>query len=605
MQLPTLAELNTSRTLVDVFKGYNHNLRIGEGEFYDMKNLSSDSYPVLSPRPKRGIYATPSNPQGMVAKDALCYVDGGDFIINEKRIEDETWKFTVDKDDDGKVIPKTLISMGAYVIIMPDKKYINTKDYSDRGDIEAHVTTSGEVTFSLCKADGTGYGDVPATATPPDNPENMALWIDTSAVPNQLKQYSSTTEMWSAIATTYVKISATGIGKPFSVNDGVTISGVTDDKLADLNASTVIWAKDDDYIVVTGVIDEVEPQKTPICVSRWMPDFDFVVESENRLWGCKYGFAYMGKAYNTVEKTTEDVYSGEVVNEIYACKLGDFKNWNCFMGISTDSYAASVGTDGQFTGAITHLGYPLFFKETCLHKVYGNYPANYQIQTTACRGVQKECERSLAIVNEVLYYKSRSGVCAYDGSLPMEISSALGEVAYFNAVAGSLGNKYYISMMDASEGWHLFVYDTLKGMWHREDETQAVDFCNCRGDLYYIDYADKQIKTVRGTQGVPEDKPIEWEAVTGIIGTDSPDKKYISRMEVRMSLAVGARVSFFSEYDSSGEWEHLFTMDGITLRSFAVPVRPRRCDHLRLRIVGYGDAKIFSICKTVEQGSDV
>lgn len=577
MRYPTLTELPTSREMIDVFKGYNHNLRIGSGEFYDMENLSSDNYPVLSPRSQRGVYASPYAPQGMVAKDSLCYVDGGDFIINGYRV-------SMGLNDK----PKTLISMGAYVIIMPDKKYINTENHSDNGKIEAEVKTTSTVTFSICKVDGTEYGDVPYSATPPTEPKNLDLWIDTSVVPHQLKQYSDTTVMWSTIATTYIKIYATGIGKPFNVNDGVVISGIEDESLQDLNAAMVIWAKGDNYIVVTGILDKVTTQETAITVARRMPTMDFIIESENRLWGCRYGPAL----------------NGEVVNEIYACKLGDFKNWNCFMGISTDSYAASVGTDGQFTGAITHLGYPLFFKETCVHKIYGNYPANYQIQTTACRGVQKGCNKSLSIVNEVLYYKARSGVCAYDGSLPMEISSALGEEIYNNAVAGTLGNKYYISMSDTNGKWHLFVYDTLKNMWHREDNTQAVEFCNCRGDLYFIDYDDNQIKTVKGT-GAKETEAIKWEAVTGIIGTDSPDKKYISRMEVRMSLVVGARVSFYIEYDSSGEWEYLFAMDGIRLRSFAVPIRPQRCDHMRLKIIGNGEAKIYSICKTIEQGSDV
>ena len=576
MRYPTLTELYTSREMIDVFMGYNHNLRIGSGEFYDMTNLSSDNYPILSPRHKRGIYETPNKPQGLVAKDALCYVDGENFFINQYRVP---MQLTIDDK------PKTLISMGAYVIIMPDKKYINTADLSDYGSIEAEFTTTTTVTYELSKVDGAGYESVTTQATPPTDPQNMDMWIDTSETPHQLKQYSTTTDMWSAIATTYIKISATGIGKPFSVNDGVTISG---SDIPDLNASMVIWAKGDDFIVVTGILDQVTTQNTAIKVTRKMPNMDFIIESENRLWGCRYGTSI----------------NGDIVNEIYACKLGDFKNWNCFMGISTDSYAASVGTDGQFTGAITHLGYPLFFKEGYLHKVYGNYPANYQIQTTACRGVQKGCERSLAIVNEVLYYKARSGVCAYDGSLPQEISSALGENAYFNAVAGALGNKYYISMSEADERYHLFVYETQKGMWHREDNTQASAFCNCRGDLYYIDYADNQIKTVKGT-GVAENEPIKWEAVTGILGTDSPDKKYISRIDVRMSLEAGTRVSFFAEYDSSGEWVHLFTMDGVKLRTFAVPIRPKRCDHLRLKIIGTGEAKIFSICKTIEQGSDI
>jgi hypothetical protein len=46
-------------------------------------------------------------------------------------------------------------------------------------------------------------------------------------------------------------------------------------------------------------------------------------------------------------------------------------------------------------------------------------------------------------------------------------------------------------------------------------------------------------------------------------------------------------------------------MEGTTLRTFAIPIRPKRCDHMRLKVVGLGEAKIYSICKTVEQGSDV
>jgi hypothetical protein len=577
MKLSLLNEIPATRDMVDAFGGYNHNLRIGNGEFYDMTNLSSDNYPVLSPRRQRGVYGVPENPQGLVAKDALCYVDGSDFYINEYKIE---LGLTVDDK------PKNLISMGAFVIIMPDKKYVNTADLSDYGDIEATVTTSGSVTFDLCNISGEWLSAAAQPYAP--EPSDSSYWVDTSSAPNVLYQYSSSNAMWQPIPTTYIKISAIGIGKPFAENDSVTISGITAPSLKDLNNTMIVQARGDDYIVVVGILDHSIAQYDAVTVSRQMPNMDFVIESGNRLWGCRYGTAI----------------NGSVVNEIYASKLGDFKNWHCYAGISTDSYAVTVGTDGQFTGAITHLGYPIFFKENCMHKVYGNYPANYQVQTTSCRGVQKGCDRSLAIVNEVLYYKSRSSVCAYDGSLPAEISSAFGDEVYENATAGSLRNKYYISMSDAEGNWHLFVYDTAKGMWHREDDTQATCFCACRGDLYYIDYADKKIKTVKGT-GTLETDPIKWEAVTGVIGTDSPDKKYVSRLDVRLWLAVGARVSFYAEYDSSGAWEHIFTMMGKDLRSFAVPVRTKRCDHLRLKIMGHGDAKIYSICKTVEQGSDV
>ena len=578
MRLPKLRELETSRQMVDVFKGYNHNLRIGDGEFFDMKNMTSDSYPVLSPRNKRGVYASPLNPLGMIAKDSLCYVDGTDFVINQYRVD-------MGLSDE----PKQLISMGAYVIIMPDKKYINTLDTTEFGNIEASFTTNSDVTFSLCTIDGADYENMTVSASEPSNPENMALWIDTSSTPHSLKQYSAASAAWVQVATTYIKISSPGIGAAFQQYDGVDISGILDGKLQDLNASMVLWACEADFIVVVGILDEVTTQAVAegaITIERKMPNMDFVIESENRLWGCRYGVAT----------------NGEVVNEIYASKLGDFKNWNCFMSLSTDSYAASCGTDGQFTGAITHLGYPLFFKENCVHKVYGNYPANFQIQTTACRGVQKGCANSLAIVNETLFYKARSAVCAYDGSLPVEVSYALGNEAYSDAVGGSHGNKYYISMKGTDEAYHLFVYDTAKNMWHKEDDLKVDCFCSCRGELYAISWG--QIVTMLGS-GDQQSDNVEWMVETGEIGISSTDMKYISRLTVRMAMDTGSDVRFYAQYDFSDEWEHLFSMHSTNLRSFSLPIRPKRCDHMKLRIEGEGMAKIYSITKTIEQGSEL
>lgn len=597
MFLPKLNKIATSRDIVDVFKGYNHNLRIGEREFYDMKNLTSSYFPVLAPRGKRGVYEYPEGsgddhtPNGLIAKDALCYVDGTKLYINNKEV-------------DGLVLsdsPKQLVSMGAYIIIMPDKKYVNTKDFTDMGNIEASFpATEGATvtaTYEMCKIDGTIYTDTVKQSSAPENPTNMQLWIDTSSTPHSLKQYSETSKVWNQIATTYVKISAPNIASSFKQYDAVKISGIPTERipqLKDLEGKvSVLWdahhdeeESSNDYIVVIGFIDEVVTHETELHIERRMPVMDFIIESENRLWGCRYG----------------ENANGDVVNEIYASKLGDFKNWNCFMGLSTDSYTASCGTDGQWTGAITHLGYPLFFKENFVHKVYGNYPANFQIQTTACRGVQKGCGKSLAIVNEMLFYKTRGGICAYDGSLPAEISSALGEISYSDAVGGGHNNKYYISMKSSENGnFVLFVYDTSKGMWHKEDEIKVEDFCSCDGELYAI--ANGQIKTLLGS-GKKDSEEVNWMAESGIIGTAKPDKKYISNIIVRMSLKVGTRVMFSIQYDSCGEWETVYTAKGVNLSSFSIPIKPKRCDHFRLRIEGVGDARILSITKTIEQGSD-
>lgn len=577
MKYPTLPVQATSRDTVDVFRGYNRNLRIGDGEFRDMENLTSDFYPVVSPRGVRGVYASPEKPNGLISKDSLCYIDGTYFVMNE---------YPVDLGlSDGE---KQLVSMGAYVIILPDKKWINTLDITQHGDVEASFATSTDVVFSLCTATGDPYRDVVTSDTEPKEPANLALWIDTSSTPHSLKQYSASAGIWVSIATTYVKISAAGIGGVFEQYDGVTISGIVDEKLQSLNGTMTLQAKGEDYIVVTGLLDEATTQlasEGSVKVERKMPYMDYVVEAGNRLWGCRYGISA----------------NGTVVNEIYASKLGDFKNWNCFMGVSTDSWAAQVGTDGPFTGAVTHLGYPLFFKENVLHKVYISDSGAHGIQDTACRGVETGCHRSLAIVNETLYYKARSGICAYDGSLPVEVSQALGTEVYGEATGGAHGNKYYVSMKDRKDAWHLFVLDTLKSMWHREDGLQVSAFCSCRGEMYAI--AGNRILALLGS-GKAAEKRLKWMAQTGEIGLSTPDSKYVLRLNIRMQLDFGANMDIYAQYDRDGSWVRVCSLRGTDLGSFSVPIRPRRCDHMMLRFEGEGMGKLYSITKTYVKGSD-
>lgn len=584
MYFPALNSRPRSQQTMDVFGGYNHNVRIQENEFYDMKNLTSDQMPVLSPRKPRGIYAEQKNVQGMIAKDSLCYIDGRYFVINEYRVD---MGLSTDPED----CPKQLVSMGAYVIILPDKKYFNTEDFTDYGRIEASFTTSNDVTFELCDITGEAYAQTTTSATAPADPQNLDYWIDTSTTPHTLKRYASASEMWVSIATTYVKITSANIGKAFGQYDGVTLSGINAPSVTALNGSAVVWGCGDDYLVVVGILDTVTTQTAAegaITIERRMPVMDFVIESGNRLWGCRYGTAA----------------NGDVVNEIYASKLGDFRNWNCYMNLSTDSYAVSCGTDGPFTGAITHAGHPVFWKEGCLHKVYGQIPANFQVQTTACRGVQKGCSLSLAIVNEILYYKSLHAVCAYDGSLPVEVSAALGEERYEKAIAAAHGNKYYISMRNAGTGQRcLFVYDTAKDMWHKEDDIPVRMLCSCREELYCA-AEDNKILAMLGT-GEHYEEPIPWMFESGILGGSLPEKKYLVKLNIRLVLEPGSSLRILAQYDSVGPWVSLGFLTGTDLRSFTIPVKPRRCDHLRLRVEGEGKAMIFSMTKTYCLGSDV
>lgn len=597
MKLPTITDISLSRDWIDTFGGYNHNLKVSDGEWYDMMNMTSDHYPLLSNRAKRGLYTLPgtavegSNPivhdiQGIIANDAMWYVDNGKIFQNKKEIP-LGGEYTL---SDGE---KTLVTMGAYVIVFPDGIYVNSQNTDDQGKLALSKEITGKVTFKHCNLDGTVINIETSGDKSPSSPENMQYWLDTSGNKAVLKQYSASSYMWVSVATTYIKICATNIGVGIEEGDGITISGIkTADKgLNDLNNTSIVWKRDNDYIVVIGIMGSttnVLQDSSKIKVERRIPEMDYVCESGNRLWGCKYG------------KNADE----QIVNEIYASKLGDFKNWNCFAGVSTDSYAASVGTDGEWTGAISYLGYPMFFKENWVHTVYGSYPAQYNITATSVRGVQKTCSKSLAIVDEKLFYKSRAGVMVFGGSLPTSISEPLGVVSYDNAVGGAFGSKYYLSMRDSlKDKYSLFVYDAARGMWHKEDDLQIKHFCEVDNTLYAATSENEIIELANPVDKASE-KSVEWYVETGKIGLYSPDKKYLSRIDIRMSLELGASARISVQYDSMPTWEHLTTLTGTKLGSFSVPVKPKRCDHMRLRIEGKGDVKIYSICKTTEQGSD-
>jgi hypothetical protein len=262
------------------------------------------------------------------------------------------------------------------------------------------------------------------------------------------------------ITSLYCKLSAAGINSGFKQYDGVSISG---SNVAVINGSKIIQNIGDGYIIVSAKGVASTTQAAGITISRTVPQMDFLTENNNRVWGCS-----------------------SAKHEVYASKLGDPFNWNCYEGIATDSYIATIGSDGDFTGAISFGGYVLFFKEDRIHKVHGSKPGNFQIYETACRGIAAGSEKSAAIVNETLYYMSRSGIMRYSGGMPESISYVFGEETYSNAVSGALNDKYYISMKDTKGAWHLFVYDSKVDMWHREDNTHVSDFTYLDGTLYYI-----------------------------------------------------------------------------------------------------------------------
>ena len=373
---------------------------------------------------------------------------------------------------------------------------------------------------------------------------------------------------------TLVKITSTGIGKKFSQYDSVLISGCTN---AAFNKSIILQEVTDNYVVVIGSLSAQFTQGSGLTIKRTVPDMDYVCENENRLWGCS-----------------------SKNHEIYSSKLGDPANWQSFEGISTDSYAVTVGSDGDFTGCVSHLGYVIFFKEDTIHKVFGNKPSNYQVSTSSpVRGIAKGMERTACIVNETLIYAGRDDICSYDGAQPDSVGDALKNLEFVDGVASHYDGKYYASLQ-AGDSWGLFVYDLKRTIWTKEDALHLVDMVYGDGELYCVDEKGN-LFTVTGKR----QEAISWYLESGDLLEGTIDNKHIRKLRFHIRMQQGTEVSVLMQYDDDPEWHRVSTFQSKTYRTHVVPIIPRRCQKYRYRLEGCGDMQLIAISKVIGLGSDV
>ena len=263
-----------------------------------------------------------------------------------------------------------------------------------------------------------------------------------------------------------------------------------------------------------------------------------------------------------------------------------------------------MGSDGPWTGAVNYLGSPCFFKENRIHRVSVSASGAHQLEETVCRGVQRGSHKSLCVVGETLLYKSRTDVCAWQGGFPQSISADLGEASYSEAAAGGFGEKYYLSMRDGRGNWSLFVYNLVKGLWYREDSLHALCFARSDDSLYCIDAESGELWDLQGAAGVKEER-ILWRAESGVQYFEMADRKYLSRFDLKLRLEEGGWLRVWLNYDSGEDWIQAGEIEGRGLQTILLPVRPRRCDHMRLRLEGEGELRLFSVTRTLRKGSEL
>lgn len=607
MKLPYFQSVNRkNKKQIINFGGLNYGQGASEGELSESLGLSSARFPCLSQRDGRKTAGSYEHASGLYARGKLCVVDGTDFLYDGKVV--------------GQVLEgeKQFATINTKIVIFPDKAFYDTAT-GEFGSLEAeYIGYPGNVTFTADKItfpeksyieqiaeDEGSITDVPASTeimvyTEVDfNRETGVLTLTTGTektadtlTEGDIIQYQCDTEKeYQTVKSVFKDGSSCQlefflheivlheyplIDTFFNPGDAIEISGCS--TYPANNGSHIIRSIDKRTLVFdSNNFPETGVEGGNVTVARKVPALICICECDNRIWGA--------------EGTT-----------IYASALGDPKNFYVYDGLSTDSYAAAVGTEGAFTGCVPYSSTVLFWKENYVHKVLGSYPAQYEIYTYTVPGLQLGSEKSLSIINETLFYKGRGGVYAYTGGTPELISENFGTKRFFNAVAGTDGERYYISMQDENEHWGLYVYDTLRGIWLQEDETHAADFAQLDGVLYYLDAATGNV--IMAGQDYSEEGRIYWSATLCPFNETIHGRKGYSRLYLRAELEAGSWLKVEISTDGM-PYRQVYLTHNARARTLQIPILPTRCDDFKIRLSGKGTCLIKSLVREFTIGSEV
>lgn len=543
------------------FGGIVRTLAAGNGDIYDDQNIISDEYPVLVTRPAEHRIST-----DYVGKWATLQIgpEEGDVIQLGTTCKYKGVTITGSFSE-----LQTMTPFNRFAIIMPAKKWVRTDVIEVRSSWPASANYGDVYCVSnVCKYwDGAAWQDV----------GNIMGDIESSVTMN----VTITDGTYAGEAAEANTINGTGIDGYFEVGDAVTLSGTA----FPTTRTLIIREKAANKLVFYehSFDDEKTSTAKSATIKRAMPDLDWLCVNENRVWGCK------GKT-------------------IYASKLGDFKNWNVFDGLASDSFAVDVLSEGDLTGCVSFMGYPIFFKETGIYKVYGNRPSNFEVMGSASTGCVNG--RTLAIASETLFYLSRVGVMSYNGGFPQNISTVLGDLitGSFEAEAFSDGYKYDLWYTGGSE---YLEYDPQRGTWHR----QRID--EWSGDLLYACRYNSRTAFVStdadlwAVQSSGEEERIPYFVEFADFTEDiskapqyGANKKGTSKIQLRMALGVNSTAAISMRFDSEGDWlpVKVFQTDNVK-KSFYLPIIPRRSDHFRIRIEGEGRFELWSLSRENYKGS--
>lgn len=622
-KLPSMKyEDKIKKTTQVAFGGLRHSLSCGDGELYDMKNLTCREYPILQPREQRMIALQGNNSSstrypGIYADNgAIWYVQLLSFTSGGHRmiLRSTAWSGAANVYISEDVHEVKMVRFGNRLILMPDKIVVKTQ-YKIEGTLSSKsdfpVLTEAEKGQIRSLQEGLKQKLYQWTGTEWKYIDELYTRMETTFTLSGVVKIEDGTvygEKATANALSFTHFSGYSEGYGLTqdlldaihIGDGLEISGLTEapgnDKTAvvtgvrESGLGGVLFFSDNCFKMPLG--EDGEPVKEvtiegTVTLKRSVPDMDFCFEHDNRLWGAK------GKT-------------------IYASKLGDPNNWNVFEGLSTDAWSLATQKKGELTGGVSYGGYPTFFREDAMVRIYGATPQTFQVSEIAMPGVKTGEHESIAAAGGMLLYLSREGMMIYADEYPVSQTSVFGTGKIEHVMACSDGTRYYAQMTVDGER-AIYCYDSKHGLWMKEDDQNLFCMTYDQGTIYGLIKIDEQggngVIDLIGDGGMfspatQETAAVESFAEFGDFTAGTLNRKAMSKLQLRMELEEGASVQISIRYDG-GAWKPLWTLAAGKKRSVQIPILPTRCDYYRIKITGTGMWRLYAMAREQYEGSEI
>lgn len=258
-------------------------------------------------------------------------------------------------------------------------------------------------------------------------------------------------------------------------------------------------------------------------------------------------------------------------------------NWNRSENDYLDSIYQTLWQGGDITGIAALTDAMVFFKETGLSVMTGNYPAIMSASSIFCPGLKEQNKKSVSVLNDSVFYLSDDGVYRFSGGFPVFVSEEL-SLCGIDAVSGTDGRKYYISLKEETGKQSFYVYDVRKGLWHSEEFKDVTSFSLINGKIHFV--SEGRIFTVGGDEEVIYEAEMEFDEET------CKKKKYKELLfhGVMENCTVSLR-------GDDGEWQSVARFSG---NEHKIKLNPIRCEKLSVRLSGKGKFLLKSLERVFE-----